>query len=173
MPIKLTPAKFSNAAAPSTRPVRLVRWEHSGALELLSCSGDITYNGEIFTAGGVNVLSVEDGRRATLSLPATPERVQEVINGNWRNGKICQIYAVPGLPADDGVYELEEGLLELDGIIDSSQYSGGTITINAVHKYLKGNLTPRTTFNAFSVHILPAGTVIEWEGQSYTLVSRR
>jgi hypothetical protein len=169
----LTAVQYNNLVATATRPINLVRWEHSGMLELLSCSGDITFGGEMYSAGGVEVDSIEDGRTATLSLPATPARVAEVINGNWRNGKICKIFAVPGLPEDDGDYALSQGILVLDGVIDSSQYANGMITVNAIHRYLRGNLTPRTSFNELSTHIPPSGTMLTWEGESYMLVSRR
>ncbi len=170
---RLSTAQFNNANAGATRPVNLVRWEHSGALELISGSGDITFDGELYTAGGLFSVTIDDGRSAVLTLPSTNARVAEVISGNWRNGKTCQIYSVPGLPDDNGVYALEEGLLVLDGVIDASSYANGTITVNAIHRYLRGNVTPRTTFNEFSIHIPPSGTIIEHEGDSYTLVSRR
>lgn len=173
MPRTLSPTQFANARATSTRPVRLIRWEHSGALELLSGSGDIIFDGELFTAGGFSTVTVEDGRSATITLPATQARVQEMLSGNWRNGKLCQVYCVPGVPTDAGEYTLEEGLLELDGVIDASQYANGVLTVSAIHRYRRGNLTPRVTFNDFSTRIPPPGTAFIWQSESYILKSRR
>ncbi len=169
----LTTTQFNNARAVSTRPVKLIRWEHSGALELLSGSGDISLDGELYEPGGFFTVSTEDGRTGSLTMPATPARVAECYSGNWRNGKICQIYSVPGLPSDDGLYTLAEAILELDGIIDSSSASGGILTVSAVHWSLRGNITPRTSCNEFSQLIPAANTLVEWEGQSYVLVARR
>lgn len=176
----LTPTQLDNVNATATRPVRLVRWEHSGELELLSGSGEITFDGEVYTPGGFTTVTVEDGRSAIITLPATQDRVQEMIAGNWRNGKICQVYCVPGLPDDDRAYTAAEGLLELDGVIDASQYSNGVLTVSAVHRYQRGNITPRTTFNDFSTRIPAPGTLVTVydsssprKPKSYPLTSRR
>ena len=173
MSVGITTTQWSNTGEVSTRPVRVVRWEHSGSLELLSESGDIEFNGELFGAGGILSLSVDDGRRATITLNGTTARIAESVAGRWRTGKICQVYAIPALPEDAGVYDLEDGLLLLDGIIDGSDYSGGVVTVRVVHKHLRGNLTPRQTFNLYSEYIPNAGALVEWEGESYMLRSRR
>jgi hypothetical protein len=173
MTVGITTGQFNNTGEVSTRPVRVIRWEHSGSLELLSESGDIEFNGELFSAGGILSLSVDDGRRATITLNGTTTRIAESVAGRWRAGKICQIYAVPGLPSDTGVYTLAEGLLLLDGIIDASEYSGGAVSVRVVHKQLRGNLTPRQTFNLYSEYIPNPGALVSWEGETYMLRSRR
>lgn len=173
MSIGLTTTQWTNTRETSTRPIRLIRWEHAGYLERISESGDIEFNGELFNAGGVNSISVDDGRRASITVNASQTRIAESINGRWRNGKICQIYVVPGLPEDTGVYTLEEGILVLDGIIDGSEYSGDRVSVRVVHKRLNGNLTPRQTFNAYSALLPAPSSLVTWEGESYTLKSRR
>lgn len=173
MSIGITTAQLANTSLASTRPIRVIRWEHAGYLELLSESGSIEFNGEMFSAGGLSSLIVDDGRSATITMPGTRTRIAESVNGRWRTGKICQIYAIPALPEDDGFYDLEDGVLLLDGIIDSSEYSGGNLTIRALHKHLRGNLTPRLTFNAYSQYIPNAGALVSWEGETYMLKSRR
>jgi hypothetical protein len=173
MTVGITTGQFNNTGETSTRPIRVVRLEHSGSLELISENGDIEFNGELFSAGGIMAMSVGDGRRATLTLSGSATRIAESVAGRWRNGKICQIYAVPGLPTDTGVYDLEDGVLLLDGIIDSSEYSGGVVTVRAIHKHLRGNLTPRQTFNVYSQYIPAPGSIVEWGGESYVLRSRR
>ena len=173
MTVGITTAQWTNTGEVSTRPIRVMRWEHSGSLELLSESGGIEFNGELFSAGGVFSISVEDGRRATITLNGTTARIAESVAGRWRTGKICQIYAVPGLPTDTGVYALEDGLLLLDGIIDASEYSNGVVSVRVVHKHLRGNLTPRQTFNLYSEYIPNPGSLVEYDGESYMLRSRR
>lgn len=173
MSVGITTTQLANTSLTSTRPIRVIRWEHAGYLELLSESGAVEFNGELFGAGGLSSLSMDDGRSATITMPGTRTRIAESINGRWRNGKICQIYAIPALPADAGVYDLEDGVLLLDGIIDSSEYSGGNLTIRAVHKHLRGNLTPRLTFNAYSQYLPSPGTLLDYDGETYMLKSRR
>lgn len=173
MTIGINTTQWTNTGEVSTRPVRVMRWEHSGSLELLSESGDIQFNGELFGEGGISSIAVDDGRRATITLPGTTTRIAESVAGRWRNGKICQIYAVPGLPGDTGVYTLAEGILLLDGIIDASDYSGGVVSVRVMHKHLRGNLTPRQTFNLYSEYIPGPGSLVEWEGETYMLRARR
>jgi hypothetical protein len=173
MTVGLTTTQWTNTREASTRPIRVIRWEHAGYLELISESGAIEFNGELFGAGGVASITVDDGQRATITVSASTARIAESINGRWRNGKICQIYTVPGLPSDDDVYTLAEGVLVLDGIIDSSDYSSGVVSVSVVHKDLFGNLTPRQTFNAYSEYLPNSGAIVEWEGEKYLLKSKR
>jgi hypothetical protein len=171
--MSLTTTQWTNTRETSTRPIRLIRWEHAGYLELISESGDIEFNGELFGAGGINSITVDDGRRATVTVNASLARIAESINGRWRQGKICQIYVVPGLPADTGVYTLDEGILILDGIIDGSEYSNDRVSVRVVHKRLNGNLTPRQTFNAYSAYLPAPSSLVTWEGETFLLKSRR
>lgn len=173
MTVGITTGQWTNTGEVSTRPIRVVRFEHSGSLELISESGDIEFNGELFSAGGIKQITVEDGRRATLTLSGSTTRIAESVAGRWRTGKICQIYAVPGLPEDTGVYDLEDGVLLLDGIIDASDFSGGVVTVRAIHKHLRGNLTPRQTFNVYSQYLPAVGSLVEYDGESFLLRSRR
>lgn len=173
MTVGLTTTQWENTSGTSTRPVRLLRIEHAGYLELLSEVGSMNFNSELFSAGGVMSMSVDDGRSATLTFSATTTRIAESVNGRWRNGKICQIYAITGLPDDDDVYTLEEGILLLDGVIDSSDYSNGVVTVRAIHKSLRGKLTPRQTFNAYSEYLPNPGTIVGSGSEAYALKSRR
>lgn len=175
MTVGITTTQLANTSLTSTRPIRVIRWEHAGYLELLSESGAIEFDGELFGAGGISTLSVDDGRSATITMPGTRTRIAESINGRWRNGKICQVYAIPGLPEDDGVYDIDAGVLLLDGVINSSQYSGGVLTVRAIHKSLNGNLTPRLTFNAYSQYLPNPGVLVTSNpaGETYMLKSRR
>lgn len=171
MTIRLTDAQQIKLEATTTRPVNIIRWEHSGTIELISCSGNIIFNGENYTGGGANIASIKDGRNATLSTPATKARIAELLAGNWRNG-ICQIYAIPSVPADGTSYALGEGLLQLDGMIATSRLSGGEITVTALHRYSQGN-TPRNTIGEVASHIPPPGTILTWAGDQIVLEARR
>ncbi len=171
MPVTLTPAQLAAVDLPSTRPVMLVRLDHSGTQELLSCSGNIEFDGELYTAGGVSIDSVSDGSAASLSLPATPERVAEVQNGTWRHA-VCKIYAVPAVPGDSGSYVTADAILMLDGVIMASSFSGGKVSVSAIQRSLDGSNTPRNTISEVASHIPPPGSILTWT-TSITLVARR
>ena len=44
--------------SPATRPIYIAQINHSGATEYLSASGAVTYDGQVYTAGGMNIRSV-------------------------------------------------------------------------------------------------------------------
>ena len=170
---ELTPAQLANVELTSTRPIFIGRVRHSPTEELLSSSGLVLYDGESYTAGGFNIDSMSSvGDSATLSLPATVARIAEVQNGTWRGGA-CQLYAIPGTPDDIGIYDEEDGFLLLDGVIDSSVFSGDRITINVVHRRLNAGNTPRNTLSEVCRHIPPPGTILIAADGSVTLESRR
>lgn len=165
--------RFGRLTQPATRPIYVIRWEHSGTTELISCSGDITFNEEFYTPAGVAVLDLSDGLSATIELIPDAARVSEVIGGNWRNGKTCKIYAIPGVPGSEKYYTLEEAFLVMDGVIEDSELSGGRITVTVRHKYIGRNLTPRYNCSEVSTILPAAGTVLEVGGTKYVLQAPR
>lgn len=172
MPIHLPEASQNNLEADSTRPINLVRWEHAGFLELLSCSGeDITLNGEIYVSGGVNISSIKDGRTATLTEPSNPTRTAQVQNDTWRNG-ICQIYAIPAVPGNGTTYTSAEAVMQLDGLIDTSKDARGKITVAVVHRFSTG-FTPRNTIDEIADYLPAPGTILIWEDTELVLEARR
>lgn len=171
MPRDLTEAQLTNLALTSSRPVYCVWIEHSGMIELLSSSGDIVANTLPFSAGGVNIKRIQDSHSATLELPATPERIAEVINGTWRY-KPCYIYAIPGAPGDDGVYTVDEVVTLLSGVIDDSKFSENVVTVTVINSNLDGNYTPRNVYDEVCNHIPAPGTVIVWDDETLVLESR-
>jgi len=164
-----TTAQFDNLRGVATRPITLVRWEYSGALELISLSGDnIEFDGEIYLSSGLDLVSIDGSNSAVLSLVVSDDRIAQAVSGSWRNGKICQIYEIPALPDDDEfVYDAADGILKLDGIIDSSPYTNGKITVNILHKYLAGKFTPRYRVNDFTASIPSAGSFLKVGSNKY------
>lgn len=157
----------------ATKPLFVCEIAHSGTPELLSASGEVVYDGRIFAAGGCRVTAISDASSATIELPWSPARVNEVETGAWRNG-ICKIWAIPALPDDvEQVYGAADGILMLDGQIKSSGFSGDRISVNATHVSALARLSPRHTFEAVCNHIPAAGSTITWEGDVLTLESRR
>lgn len=142
------------------RDITLIRWEHSGALELLSCNDLIEFDGESYQAGGVSSPpEIVDRREATIVMPATPDRVQESEQGVWREG-ICEIWKIPAAPGDEFQYPLERGKLQLKGVIDTSEAVDGVLTVRAVHQDLGASQSPRVTINQVLDQVLVEGTII-------------
>ena len=168
----LTDAHFNNTSAVVTRPIFVVQLQHSGAVEYLSSSGDITFDNVSYAAGGVEVDSISDNYSATLTLHATNARIQECVNGSWRGNKLCRLYGIPASPADDNYFNLDDGLLLLDGIINDSRVSGRSIKIQGIHKYSSASYTPRLNCSETSNLIPAAGSVFSWQNGSYVLVSK-
>lgn len=171
--MELSSSQRVNLDLTATRPVYVARIAHSGFEELLSGTGRVVFDGEIYAAGGISIKSITDNQTATLELPVTAARMGDIQNGTWRNG-VCKIYAIPASPDDDGEFEASAGMLVLDGFIDSSNYSGGDrITCNATQTGMGRNLTPRNTLSEVCNHINPPGTVLAWQDDKLTLESRR
>jgi hypothetical protein len=168
----LTLAQFTNSSADSTRPVYLVQLQHSGTIEYLSSSGEVTLDGIDYRAGIVTVTSIENNRSATVTIPATIQRTLECSSGSWRGYKLCKIYGVPAMPGDSAAYVSADAILLLDGVIDDSRLSNMTVTVRAIHKYAAAVYTPRLNCSELSPHIAPAGSLFTWEGTGYVLVSK-
>ena len=162
----LTSTQQTNVTAAATRPIFLVKWTHSGATEYLSCSGSVTFDGQAYTAGGINIRQVEDSNTATLMLPATSTRIGEVTSGSWRGGT-CVIYAIAAAPGDTPTYSASDGITVLDGIIESSKFANEQITVVAKNKYFIGALCPRYLVNDVSSQVPAVGSTFEFDGEVY------
>ena len=163
----LTSTKQANVEAGATRPAYLVEWQHGSSTEYLSCSGDITYDGQLYTEGGLTITSLEDGKTATIVLPATAARVTEIQDSTWRLG-VCKITAILASPGDSPTYAASDGDLMLDGVIEQSSFSGETISVTAKCKYYRGALVPRFTFDDVITSVPPVGSTSTWEGENYS-----
>ena len=172
MPRDLSSTQIAALEAPATRPIVVVAWEHSGAEELVSCSGDITLDGKNYTAGDMSVKEVNDDSSATVHVPATSARITEVQNGTWRGGT-CKIYLIPASPSDSPIFTAGQSILVLDGIIKSSQFSGNKVSAQIIHTNFDGNYSPRDIIDSASNHVPAIGSQIDWEGERYVFVGRR
>jgi len=171
---ELTASQFALLTASATAPIYLVAWEHSGIRETLSMSGDIIFADELYTGGDVTVTNIKNGIAGTLNVFASTERIAQVVSGTWRGSKECKIYNVPASLTDGAfMYATEDAILELDGIINSSGYSGNRITVQIVHKYFNRQMTPRNTYNEITEHAPPPGTMITVGTDKYVLKSTR
>ena len=169
MPRVLSDAQLANVQGPSTRPVYLVDWEHSGVQELIACtSGDVIYDSMTFVAGDLRLNGIPNGRSARLSMPASAARAAETISGSWRQG-LCKIYLIPALPDDEMNFAAADGILVLDGQIRTSSIETDNISVTVEHIAAGSRLSPRHTFDAVCNHLPAAGTVISWEGDTVVL----
>lgn len=167
MPRTLTSDQLSNVLADAVWPIVLVQLNHSGTLEYLSCSGDVTYDSQAYTGGGCSVRSIVDSTSATLVLTPSPSRAEEIQSGVWRGGT-CVIYYIPALPSDSSTFVAADGVLMLDGLIDTSSIKGEAHTITAKNKYLTGRMGPGYIVNevASSAYLPAPGDSLEWEGET-------
>jgi hypothetical protein len=172
MPAFLSDAQFEKVAQQSTKPIYVIEWYHAGTAEYLSASSTVVYNGISYVGGSIRLDDIAMGETARISAHASTERIKESIDGSWRGGRTCRIYGIPALPGDSGVYALEDGILLLDGVIDSSSTNGKNVTVSVVHKFIAASYTPRLNCSELSARIPPAGTVLTWEGDRYILVQK-
>ena len=173
MPRALDPTKLQRLFATGTKPIVLVKWFFTGTEENLSASGPVVFDGQTYTAGGIEVPNISNGKAATLSMFATPDRFSQMVSGTWRGGQICQVFMVPGDPDDeDNVFVASDGLLVVTGVIDSAQRDRDRIIVKVVAASSDGKFLPNLTFNELSSHTPPAGTILEWEGEAMTLGAR-
>ena len=164
---QLTDEQLGRLNRDATRPVVLVSWAYPGEVELLSCGGDVVFDGEVYTPGIVTVRSIPNSRGASFSLSATRERIGDCLNGTWRGG-ICKVYALPG-DAGQRAFTLGEEILLLDGTITAASFTAGSISVDAVHKNLDGNFTPRNIVEEVATDLAPPGSIIEWQGGELVL----
>ena len=163
----INPTQVATLQETMTKPVMVVLINHGGFVEQFSCGQEVLYDGDSYTAGGIVVSSINNGKEASLELPADSARITQVQNGTWRHG-VCQIIALPAV-SGDSTFSLSDGIICLDGTIVTSRWSKKKITIKAIHKHLTGNRTPRNTINELTEWLNPAGSVLTWEGDKITL----
>lgn len=168
-----TQPQFANLSGTASKPLFVVQLGFMGYLQYFSCSGPVTFDNEVYESGGATVANLVDGSAAAITLLATPERIAALDSGAWRNGQVCKIYNVPAEVGVEEAYSQAQGILVLDGVINSANAKKGTITISAVHKFLRGLTTPRINFNELSVLAPAAGTVIEQDGERYIIKGTR
>lgn len=169
----LSARQQANALADASAEIYLVRWEHSGTLELLSANDRIVFDNEVYLPGVINEPSIEDESSATITLPGDAARIADSINSTWRNG-ICQIYHLTAETGHLGSFDAEMGFLQLDGVIVNSTVAGnGLVTVEVLHKSLTQRLTPRHTAGEFLGNLPAVGTTFTHEGASVVLRSAR
>lgn len=167
---QVTDAHLANMMEVVTRPIYLLQLNHSGTVEYLSCSGECTFDSQVYTPGGASIGNVVNAKEATVVVPNSPARVDELQTNAWRDG-ICKLYYIPALPADGNAFVVADAILMLDGIIDSSGLRGETLNIVAKNKWLTGNMSPVYTFDQVCNHIPPAGSTLEWDNTTVVLDS--
>ena len=168
MPRQLSTAIEASLVATATRPAFFMAINHGGSEELISCTDDLVYAGDLYVAGGAKIVSITDSKSATFTLPITPERIAEVSAGDWRGGA-CRIYTAPSLPGDDLSYTADDVIEVLNGEIQLSSFSGNQITVTATHYNNANKLTPRYTWDELCDHIPAPGTILSWEGDDLVL----
>lgn len=151
--------QLQNAEKQVTEPLLLVLWAHSGAEETLSCSAEAVLDGRNYLATGIEVSGLVIGDSATVTIPATRDRITEVNTGTYRN-QVCKIYSVAANTAQEDNFDMHEAVIALDGIIVASEFTGSEIKASILHKSVVGNLTPRNNISEVANHIPPAGTVL-------------
>jgi len=105
---------------------------------------------------GADIINLSDNE-AEIRLPGTAARVQEVIDGDMRDGT-CTITAI----SDDNDYQT----VVMDGAIDSVRYTGGDIILSVLTETLLGKYTPVYTYNSFANFMPAEGEVMDWDGSN-------
>lgn len=174
MPRDLPAAQLANVSASVTAvPIYLVEISHSGVLERLSSSREVTFDGDLYAAAGVRVLGVADASSADIELPWSPTRVQEVQSGAWRGGA-CRVWVIPVNPESDATeFGEEEATQLLDGTLRASVFSGSAVRVRAEQVSAIHNISPRHTFSEVCNHIPAPGSQLNWEGETLPLESRQ
>jgi len=168
----LTSEQLANATATSTRPVTLIAWEYSGALEYQSCSGNITFDGNNYIEGSCTVSGLKNSESAIITMPSDPVKLGQLVAFTWYRGA-CQIWVIPAVPYDGGVYTIDQGVLMLDGYLTRPKYANGKIVTEARHKNYDGNFTPRYMIDEVCSVMPPAGTVLAMASERVVLERRK
>lgn len=198
----LTDQQESILTAQKTRPVFIVEIDHGDGIEYLSAGSDVQFGENAYAAGGIAIKSVQDSEGAVLELVATPNRVSQIEQGAYRGG-VCRIWSIPSISlgygtiylvsesgtdrivsesddlivgetaAEDMSFRASDGILMLEGLCISSRLAGNRVVVIAEHVNSYAKMTPRYTVDAVTTYAPAPGTVIEWEGELYTLESRR
>jgi hypothetical protein len=168
MPLDLTPTQEANVSGTATRPIYLVELWHGGAQELFSTGGEVVYGGQTYQAGGASVASIEDSNSASVILPWSPKRLQEIQSGAFRR-QPCIITYIPAAPDAEGIFTVADGILLIDGEIRSSRFAGDQVTVSVEHISNTTKFSPRHTIDQVTAFVIPPGTQITWQGEIYTL----
>jgi hypothetical protein len=152
-----------------TRPIFLCKLFHSGAAEYLSASGEITYDGQLYS-GLMNVTGIRGNESFLIDLPPTASRVGQIQSGSWRYQSAI-LYYIPASMADGDTFTADDAILICDGTIDKTQFRGDRVRVDCSNKYLNGQLSPLNTLDEVATMIPPAGTSVTWEGETRPTVS--
>jgi hypothetical protein len=152
MPRIVTTAYSDFINQPATSPIFLIEIKHDGSTTEKFITSDVE---SVSGYGpGASITKLNDNT-AEITLPATPDRIAEVVAGDWRQGP-CTIWARGEQSADQFTI--------LSGTIDSSRYIGGAILVTVMTGTLLGQFTPVYTYDAYA-HYMPAdGEVMDWDG---------
>lgn len=182
----LSAAQLAQIERDNTRPIYLIEWQFDGTPEYLSTNGQIAYDAQTWLSVGASVV-MDNWASATVSLPPIASRVTEVNNGTFRF-QPAVIYYLPadpmagvpittdaGVPITNDLGEpivmddgFQEAIVLLDGIITGGRAGSSSLQMTITHRAINGVRSPRTRLSGPR-----AGTVVEWDGEIYTVEGRR
>lgn len=165
MPRTVTAWIYERLFNPATRPIYIAKVNHSGTVEYLSANGTLEYDGQTYTGGDMNVRSIKNSEAFRFMLTATPTRISETQRSTYRRG-LAQLFFIPGLPDDSPSYTAAQGIMLVDGRIDTSAFSGEAVNVVAINKYLTGRMGPGYICNEVSSYIPAPGSSITVNGET-------
>jgi hypothetical protein len=173
MPRALSTFQFNNVAGTTTRPIYAVSLNHNGTIQYYSTAGPITLDAVSYS-GGIEISSIKDGASATLRLPASFENVDASVRGVWRGRKSCKITAILADNGDSTSFTTAvDGVLLIDGFINTSSVSKDGVVIEVVQLALSGLFTPKLTTNEISPWVPKVNTVFKLDTDSYYILKSR
>jgi hypothetical protein len=171
MALALTDTQFDNTTGPSTRPIYLIQLQVDSGWWYFSSGGTILFDGQQYISG-ITVSRIAGTDTATVDLPLYPMYIDMCLSGAWRGQKTLNIYAVPAVTSSDA-YSLDDGLLVLDGYIETCALTGQAITLGGRSKTSGPIYTPRLCTNEVSNLVPDAGTVFQLPGTTYYVLESR
>lgn len=143
-----------------TRPTYLIEIINGVDSEFLSCNGEVEFDSDNYTEG-VKIQSHVLYESCTIKINATSSRISEV-QSSFLKGLQCNLYLISSDPSVPLVFNNADSILMLYGIIDSSKFSGDSVSIDIINFNLAGAMCPSLMFNQFCNHIPAPGDTFDW-----------
>jgi hypothetical protein len=138
-----------------------------------STGREAVWNGQTFVESGVNVEGKLEpqaggGKIGQISLPNADKAGSALVLGENMNFRPIRIWKLYGA----GPYDVEDAVPQFDGVCDGVPDIGDTrVFINLFTNGKHNNESPPLVYDLFTVPP-PAGTVVSWQGEHFTLESR-
>lgn len=148
-----------------TTPAWLVEIVWTTSIIRLSSRGDQSWGGLTWTGGRLGPVAVSE-QGGSLALVNSDLAYSAIVLADGAADVPCRVWHFYGdAPAED------DPVLVFDGVTDGAEIAAGAVRLHLVQEHARTLFSPRRFIGPGTGfgHLRPAGTVLNWGGQTITL----